>query len=292
MTTDSIDRKPTFLIVGAMRSGTTTLARSLGSHPEVYMASEKEVHFFDLHHRSGMEWYATRFAGASGERQIGEATTYMHDEQPRRRMAAALPDARLIVVLRDPVSRAYSHYWLNRANGIERLGFEEAIAAEPKRLATLDEIAARRFAYARAGRYLEQLLDLCRFYPREAMFVMLLDDLRSDARTVYRRMCRFLEIDDHFVAPEVGRTLNAHTSFRSPALRRITKPLPRVVRRPIGRLNARRTGYPPMEDAVRAQLEARFAQGNASLASWLGRDLSLWGSDLGSGDQTQDARSA
>ncbi len=60
----------------------------------------------------------------------------MHDERPRRRMAAALPEARLIVILRDPLSRAYSHYWLNRAKGIERLGFAEAIAAEPERLAS------------------------------------------------------------------------------------------------------------------------------------------------------------
>jgi Sulfotransferase domain len=292
MTTVSIGRKPTFLIVGAMRSGTTTLARSLGSHPDVYMAPEKEVHYFDLHHRRGMDWYAGRFIGALGERQIGEATAYMHDEQPRRRMAAALPEARLIIALRDPVSRAYSHYWLNRAKGIERLRFEEAIAAEPQRLASMDEIAGRGYAYVRAGRYLEQLFDLSRFYPREAMLVMLLDDLRSDARTVYRRLCRFLEIDDHFLAPEVGHTLNAHTSFRSPALRRITKPLPRVARRAIGRFNARRTSYPPMEDAVRTQLEARFARDNASLASWLGRDLSSWGSDLGHWDQTPGERSA
>ena len=61
----------------------------------------------------------------------------MHDERPRRRIAAALPDARLIVILRDPLSRAHSHYWLNRAKGIERLGFADAIAAEPERLASI-----------------------------------------------------------------------------------------------------------------------------------------------------------
>ena len=131
MGTVRIGTRPTFLIVGAMRSGTTTLARQLGSHPEVFMAAEKEVHFFDLHHDEGVDWYAGRFAGGAREREIGEATEYMHDGCPRRRMGAELPDARLIVILRDPVSRAYSHYWLNRAKGMERLGFAEAIAAEP-----------------------------------------------------------------------------------------------------------------------------------------------------------------
>ena len=143
--------KPAFLIVGAMRSGPTSLARALGSHPEVYMAPEKEVHFFDLHHQDGVEWYTERFAAATRQRQVGEATPYMHDSAHadgcRRRSPTHGSSSSW-----DPLSRAYSHYSLNRAKGIERLAFAEAIAAEPDRLATHDELEGRRYAYVRAGR--------------------------------------------------------------------------------------------------------------------------------------------
>src|SRR5688572_14326389 len=115
-------RLPDFLIVGAMRSGTTSLHKYLQAHPDVFVASGKEVHFFDRRYGRGLDWYRSRFAGVTTERVVGEATpAYMYDENAIARIAHDLPDARLIVVLRNPVDRAYSHYWRNRSRGRENL---------------------------------------------------------------------------------------------------------------------------------------------------------------------------
>src|SRR5262245_45971784 len=125
---ESPTRLPTFLIVGAMRSGTTSLARYLGAHPDVFVAPEKEIHFFDRCFDRGVAWYAERFIQAAGAGAIGEATqSYMYDPDAIARMRSVVPSARLLTILRHPTDRAYSHYWLNRAHGLEDRSFEAAI---------------------------------------------------------------------------------------------------------------------------------------------------------------------
>jgi hypothetical protein len=108
-------RLPNFLIVGAMKSGTTSLARYLGAHPQAYVAPEKEINFFERGYvwNRGVDWYASRFEGAGDALAVGEASpSYMYWPTAIERMASVVPDARLIALLRDPVERAYSHYLL------------------------------------------------------------------------------------------------------------------------------------------------------------------------------------
>lgn len=271
-------RLPDFVIVGAMRCGTTALARYLGAHPDIFMAPEKEVHFFDRHFEEGTDWYARRFARARSEIAIaiGEATqTYMYDSIAVDRMADVVPEAKLIAILREPIDRAYSHYWLNRARGLEPLSFPEAIRAEPERLAT-----SRRdrfvYSYLDRGRYLKQLKMLCGRYPRSALHVAIFESMCVDPRGVYRDVCRHLAVDPAFEPSELGRQINAHVTFRSPGLRRFAKRLPRPMAMVIGRLNVREGGYPPMAGSVRSELRTTFDQEVRQLADWLGRDLSTW----------------
>ena len=259
-----------------MRSGTTALARYVGAHPDVFMAPEKEVHFFDRHFDLGVEWYAQRFASADVESAIGEATqVYMYDELSVDRMARTVPDAKLIAILRDPVDRAYSHYWLNRSSGIEQLGFAEALEAEPERI---DASRGKRFAYSYVdrGRYLHQLLSLSERFPEDAIHVAIFEDLRSDARSVYREVCEFLSIDPGFEPPDLGQPINGHVAFRSLRLRHYSKRLTGTPRRIVGRLNAKPERYEPMEPRVRASLSEMFRTENDALANWLGRELPAW----------------
>lgn len=110
-----------FLIVGAMRCGTTFLAHCLGAHPDIYIPRAKEIHYFDVHFEKGPEWYKRKFSGAKKEHAVGEATqSYMYLDYVPPRIASLLPDARLIAILRNPVDRAYSHYWFHRALGVEK----------------------------------------------------------------------------------------------------------------------------------------------------------------------------
>jgi hypothetical protein len=269
----SASRLPTFLIVGAMRSGTTSLARYLGAHPDVHVAPEKEIHYFDRYYERGAGWYATRFR-ANGESVVGEATAnYMYDPSVPSRVAADLPGAKILAILRDPVDRAYSHYWMSRARAVETLGFDDALDAEAERIRDGGDGARRTFSYVDRGRYASQLERLCGPIPRDALCVLFFEELRDDAEAQYQALCAWLGIDDSFVPDDLGRPINPHTRYRSATLRRRMRALPR----PLGRIVARANGYParyePMDPMVRERLEDVFSPDDQALAEWLGRDL-------------------
>jgi hypothetical protein len=271
-------RLPTFLIIGAMRSGTTSLTRYLRPHPEVYMAERKELHFFDFGYELGIDRYRENFEQAGAAAAVGEATpNYMYDRRAMERIAAAVPEARLVAILRDPVARAYSHYWHNRSVGRETLGFAEALAAEGDRLSTEDPRELAHWSYVDRGRYHRQLMAVCELFPREVLLVLLFDDLRETPSEVRRTLYGHLGVDDRITPTEEEITANTFVAFRSKTVRRLTRRLPRSTRRVVGRLNTKPdSSYPPMDPAIRADLKDRFRQDNAMLGDWLGRDLSSW----------------
>jgi hypothetical protein len=267
---------PNFFIAGAMRSGTTSLTRYLDAHPEVFIPRVKEIHFFDLNHADkGIGWYEEHFSTVAGERAIGDATpSYMYLEDAVVRMARALPTARIIAILRNPVDRAYSHYWLRRALGVEKVDFIDAIAEESQRVALGDP--RRSCPYLDMGRYVRQLKHVCRHFPRDAVHVVIFEELRDEPAKIYVEVCRHLGVDDTFVPNNLGRVVNASVSYRSASLRRVGRRLPRPLSRVVGRLNTKRNSYPPMDPGLRIDLSERFVQDNAELAAWLERDLSAW----------------
>lgn len=267
---------PDFLIIGAMRSGTTSLAVNLGNHPEIFIPPEKEVRFFDRHFDEGMPWYEDRFARAPAGAIVGEASPgYMYHHSARERMAEALPDARLVAILREPVERAYSHYWLNRSLGIEPLSFAQAVDREPIRLANGERPDA--FGYLARGRFLAQLQAVCEHYERDRLLVLLFDDLQGDPGGTYRRTCAFLGIDQTYEPRALGRPINPYVQFRSLPVRGAARDLPSPARRLLERVNTRRSvSYPPLDPELQAELRSRFRDENRQLEIWLGRDLHAW----------------
>lgn len=255
---------PTFVGVGASKSGTTSLARWLEAHPDLFVAPQKELRFFTLHWDRGLDWYAEQFAGAAG-RPCGEFTPdYMNDQQAVERMAATVPDARLLVCLREPVSRLLSHYWHQRLRGSERRPLREAVAEEPD--------------YVARGHYLPQLVRLAQHYPRERIHVAVFDDIRDRPAEVFAAACRFLDVDDQ-VRPELlGTAFNTASSFRSKRLRtqmlrwQAFRRAPALSRR-VDALNRRPVDYPaPGADDLR-WLQERCADDLPALEAWLGRPL-------------------
>ena len=275
----ALGRLPDFLIIGAMKSGTSTLRANLDSHPDVYCA--REQHFFNLHYTKGTDWYRAKFADAGAVRLIGEkCPEYLHNPQAVERMASLLPDARLIALLRDPVERAYSHYWQERRIGKESLEFADAVAAEPRRIAE----GAVRFSYVERGRYLLQLQRICERYPRNALLVLLFEELREAPAQTFATACRFLGIDDTFVPPSVDEVRNPYRAYRPQWLFRALakndrwRKLPPGLAVRIQRIMTRQTSYPPMDEGLRRELVDRYRDDNRALARWLGRDLTGWSS--------------
>src|SRR5207248_4207503 len=121
---------PDFLVVGAQRSGTTSLFRYLAAHPAVGAPVRKEIQYFTLHYQRGDGWYRTHFPMTGRQRVTFEATPYylFHPAAPQR-AASSVPHAKVIVLLRDPVSRTFSHWQHNASRGLEHLGFEAALDA-------------------------------------------------------------------------------------------------------------------------------------------------------------------
>jgi hypothetical protein len=221
---------PDYLVIGAQRAGTTSLHRYLVQHPGVRtMLRTKGVHFFDVNYGRGMAWYASRFpsrlyawtvARRHGlELRTGEASPYylFHPHVPAR-VAEHLPRVKLIVLLRDPVQRAYSHYQHEVARGFETLSFEEAIEAEPARLAGETErlaaeplynsFAHQHHSYLARGRYHEQLERWRARFPDDQLLVLSSERFFREPEGTFRRVLDFLELPPF--TPDAYERHNAH----------------------------------------------------------------------------------
>lgn len=192
-----------FLIAGAQKCGTSALDHFLRSHPCVRMAKRKEVHFFDQDHlfetrdlRGGYAWYHGFFPPASVNHRVGESTpSYLYWKEAPARIQAYNPLMQVIVVLRNPVDRAFSHWNMARRRGWEPLPFPEALAAEKERLAREDPALTRRHSYVDRGFYSRQIERLWRFIPRGQSLVIRHDDLRSSPSATLAGVCRFLGLE-------------------------------------------------------------------------------------------------
>jgi hypothetical protein len=242
---------PDAVIIGAQKCGTSSLQGYLVQHPGVVSPLRKEVHFFDLNYGRGAAWYRAHF-GREGEAGINlDASPYylFHPAVPAR-MHALLPAAKLVVLLRDPVRRAYSHYWHERARGRETLEFEDAIAAEPQRISAAEAGLAdgsiarsadhQRFSYLARGRYAQQLERWLALYRREQLHVVRFEDLVKE--------------------PLGG--LNETLAFLG---------LPAASRVDLEARNTRR--YPPLPEATAQRLREYFEPHNRHLERLLGRSL-------------------
>jgi hypothetical protein len=242
---------PDAVILGAMKSGTSSLHHYLVQQPGVIEPLRKEVHYFDVNLGRGEAWYRAHF-GRVGEAglNLDSSPYYLFHPAVPQRLHALLPDARLIVLLRDPVRRAYSHYWHERDKGRETLSFEDAIAAEAERLGNSEQRLAdgtlersrehQHFSYLARGRYAEQLDRWFTVFPRAQFLVLCFEDLARDP---------------------VG-VLNVTLDFLG---------LPRADDVSLEARNTRR--YEPMAETTAARLREYFEPHDARLEALLGRAL-------------------
>ncbi|NNE74486.1 MAG: sulfotransferase [Acidimicrobiales bacterium] len=195
---------PSFVVIGAMRSGTTSLFDYLSQHPHVDPPTRKEIHYFDLHYERGLNWYRAFFPWGRPGVISGEASpSYLTVPSVPERLAATLPDAKLIVSLRDPAQRAVSHHSLRTKLGYEHRSLDEALADELSRIdregQSLPDIVTRvtDIDYLVAGHYAEQLEAWFAHFRRSQFLIVDAHDLFADAGRVYERALRFLGLDAH-----------------------------------------------------------------------------------------------
>lgn len=283
-------RYPDFFLVGAAKSGTTSLFRYLAQHPSIFVPWKKEPHYFAdpaLHRGGGyrsLDAYLGLYRDCPPDVLAGDgSTSYLPSLGAASRIREVRPDAKILALLRNPVDRAYSHYWHQRVEFTEDLDFEEAIEDEARRI---EQGLPYGFLYLRTGMYHEQLK---RFFDAfgDRVRVHLHEDLQTDPEAVCRDVFTFLEVDpDHPL--DTSRIYHRSGPVRSRLLGRLlARPLPgrrKLIRRWPGWMRSFRTRIsqknvtapPPMDPETRARLTEVFRPEIERLEELLNRDLSGW----------------
>ena len=219
-------KKVGFVIAGTQRGGTTTLYEYLRRHPEICMPVEKELHFFDNEElwRSpppAYDAYHAAFGLAPSHRLLGEATPiYMYWEPALPRMRDYNPALKLIVILRNPVTRAYSHWNHERQAGRESLPFRSALEAERSRSEQARPWQLRDASYVQRGRYTGQLKRLWAHFPVEQTLVLRTDDLGTALAEVFARIASFLGVARFTPAQPIAANAHAYEAPMNEADRR------------------------------------------------------------------------
>ncbi len=193
--------KVDFVICGTQKGGTSALDEYLRGHPEICMAKEKEVHFFDNENyfnseKTDYSIYHSRFNPRTSHKIFGETTPiYMYWYDAPKRVWEYNPNIKLIVILRNPIDRAYSHWNMERLRNNDRLPFLDALKNERERCCKSLPFQHRVYSYIDRGYYLQQLRKLWSFFLEEQVLVLRNEELRYNPPKTLKKICNFLDID-------------------------------------------------------------------------------------------------
>ena len=205
-------RLPDFIIIGAMKAGTTSLFSYLNQHYQLKSSIVKEVHYFDSpnYRENNHAWYRARFPIVSNELKTYEAPPrYIVNPDVPERIHKAIPDVKLIAILRNPVERAISHHNHMFIGGKEELGLMEALEAEEGRLEyalkNRDYLEANyvTYSYKLRGHYAEQLEAYYKHFSKEQILVLSMQQLREDVQGTLKEIYDFVGIDNSVVIEDV-----------------------------------------------------------------------------------------
>ena len=190
---------PNLVGCGAGKSGTTSLYYYLSEHPDIFMASAKEIHFFSRYFEQGVDWYQGQFAGHKNEKIVGEfSTSYLMDKSVPKRMQTILPNAKLLFIFRNPIDRAYSNYLFSLSLGtqVSEGSFSELI----RRKEGFDE-------YIDPGFYVDHIREYQKYFNLGQVYVMFTENLKSQPLQEMQRCYDFLGVDPSF-QPDVSSVFN------------------------------------------------------------------------------------
>lgn len=291
---------PTFIIAGAGKSGTTSLWKYLKQHPDIFMTENKEPLFFTQvvgrdqgandrapsssgNYNKGLKWYEDLFAGCTSQKHRGEASTmYINAPDSPSLIKKHVPDVKLIFILREPVSRSYSHYWQEIKSGHRLPPFAEMHRSGHPRL--------QRYLYN--SRYKTHLTNFLKEFDREQILVLLQDDLKRNPEALIRSIYSFLGVDATFIPDNLGHRHNPSSLPRIRILQRIIyhssrsrlkELLPSPLRRLLNKIkirvramNLRPYAYPPMPEDIQKALAPEFGEDVAFIELLTGKSLDSW----------------
>ncbi len=247
-------KKPDFIIIGAQKCGTSTMWHHLAKHPDIFLPRKKELHFFDESYDKGMDFYLEFFNRKKKPEQLfctGEASPfYFFHPLAASRIQQNFPKIKLILLLRNPINRAYSHYHHNFRKNRIPISFEQAIQLEPEILKHRKEaffedeshsdLVYRRFSFLARSRYAEQLPSWYQHFSKEQILILKSEDYFKDPTGTFQQVFEFLGLS----------------------------PFEIVLKK-----EHKASGYPPMKPETRKQLQEYFEPFNQELYKLTGRDF-------------------
>ena len=292
---------PNFLIIGVQKGGTTSLINYLAEHPDVFVPFEKEISYFhsDVFYKKGVEYYKKFFKGWKGEKLVGHApvNTLFYAKKAAKRIYDFNREMKLIVIFRNPIDRAYSHYWYCKRNCLEDgLTFEEAIERELELLKQNNELEELQCVYYLShGLYYDQIKEYLKYFPQDQMLFLLYEDMKKDLKSTLKRVYSFLGIKDYFSEDLLSKKYNVASMPRIKILQKIIYKdniikdlykslIPETLRfflkekliSPLVSKNLQKFQYEPMKPSTRKFLQNFFKEHNEKLHKLIGIDISQW----------------
>jgi hypothetical protein len=287
--------KPDFMIAGFNRSGTSTLHSLLDQHPDIFMSTPKEIHFFDRNDNfsKGLSWYENHFNAAAPHQMKGDATPsyifkgvvfedsitqykYSPDDDAVIRIAKTYPDIKLILSIRHPVRNTKSHLERTRIKGLESadMPLEQAIKEELDGLRRIEETY---LCYYYLTNYALHIRHLLAHFPRENILFLNFENWTINQQNTLDTVSEFLGIEPHLLPNTENLHLNTGISFRSTWLGRLLKNYLHMghIYRLVFRIGSKK-GYDEITPEAFAELEKIYAEGVKELSALTGLDFSNW----------------
>ncbi len=299
-------RQPTFIILGAAKCGTTALASFITSHPDVFITNPKEPHFFDGNYEIGVDGYLEKYySDWTNEKAAGEATpSYLSTPYVAERIKKSCPNIKLIVILRNPIDRAYSSWWMFHARGMEPLSFEDAINLEITQLNENNDIesiysedmvrdnisrvrAGKRICirnYLQAGHYADHLEHYYAKFSKSDIKIVFSSQLRRNHEQTIRDIWDHIGVDSRELAPQptiVNEALGQNSMIllkivKVLGLMRARHILPSTIKSSIKNRLSEMGNRPEMSAQTRNYLLAYFKPHIQRLELLVDTDLSDW----------------
>jgi hypothetical protein len=294
----AMSRSFDLMIVGVQKAGTTSLTRYLGQHPQIAVHKTREITYFvrdNLFRKDFKSVFNNHYPQdvTKSNLILGKSAGIAYQEKPAYRLKDHSPSCKILVVLREPVERAYSEYWFRRRMGREaKSSFEAALAAETKQ--SEDNVTTPAYSYLARGQYPPQIKRLWELFGIGNVSVFLLRDLKIEPVTTCQSIFEFTDIDSSF-QPSVNENYNTAQKPRSEWVSRLSvlffeeehwvkealqkiipRTLARKVRKQLQGWNQTDFSPPPMKTDTRQALAEYFEPHNLELESMLGRSLDHW----------------
>jgi hypothetical protein len=283
---------PNFLVIGAEKSATTWLYNRLKEHPDIFMPETKEIHFFnkydsnfnekDIFNENNLGYYKKFFKRFNGEKAIGEVTPmYLCDPYAPKRIKQILPKVKLIAILRNPIDRAYSHYWMAKSKGHTDLNFKKIVENKEDK-------------FIKRGLYFNQLKKYYDLFDQCQIKIIIFSEIKKNEELVLKDIYNFLDVNSDFITENLNNRENSSSKYRSKFLVNFISRTSDLFRlklkmgfiinflKKIGvadfikNINKESYNYPKMKDEYREKLIDYYKKENYRLSKLINKNLDYW----------------